>query len=248
MFLDGFSPAHALRNFTTHLEFQPTEFYTNSICDRTKCPDYNWVHYFSRKLLKNIRPVVGDKETLKIINDYVESSNKQCTSEICLIEESPNHDFAISILTPLMKRGLEHAGSGETVFVDGINCVDRFGLNILLLTCVFEPTTRVPVGVIVTSAETATSLEQGFRAHLLMTDGASFGGRGRDGPVNFVSQNSKIVSKVLKKVFPKASLLWSCHHFLKTAFNWLLNSKYHVNRDDLGNFFWTNNPPKIYSH
>lgn len=237
MLLDGFSPAHALRNFVTHLELQPADHYLSSISDRTKCPDYNWVYHFSGQLFKNIRPIVDSAETLKNMKICVQSLNEEFNSRVCCIEELTNNDYAISILTPLMKRGLENSITGETVLIDSINCVDKFGVNILLLTCVFNPTTRIPLGIIITSQETVTILERGWRLYLSMTEEASFGGRGQDGPSIFMSDNSKIIVKVLKTVFPQASSLWSGFHFLKKTYNWLLNSKYHVSKDELGHLY-----------
>lgn len=237
MLLDGFSPAHALKNFMTHLELQPADHYISSISDRTKCPDYNWVHHFSGKLFKSIRPNVDSEQTLKNMKNCVQSLNEQFNCQICRIQELMNNDYVISILTPLMKRGLENPMSGETVFVDSVNYVDKFGVNILLLTCVFNPTTRIPLGIIITSQETESILEQGLRLYLLMTEEASFGGRGKDGPSVFVSDHSKIIVKVFKTVFPQASSLWSGFHFLKKAYNWMFSSKYHVSKDDLGHLY-----------
>lgn len=237
MLLDGFSPAHALRNFMTHLELQPADHYISSISNREKCPDYSWVYHFNCKLLKSLRPTVDSEETLKNLKSCVQSLNEEFNCRVCCIEELTNKDFAVSILTPLMKRGLENPISGETVFVDSINCVDKFRINILLLTCVFNSTTRIPLGIIVTSQETVEILERAWRLYLSMTEEASFGGRGLDGPSTFMLDNSKTLGKVLKTVFPQMSTLWAGHHFLINAYNWLLNSKCHVSHDDLGHLY-----------
>lgn len=232
MLEDGFSPAHALRNFMTHLEFLPSTLYLNSITDRTKCPDYNWVHHFYGKLFKKKPKSINNLQNIKNVVKYIENVNQEYCTQICRFEKLENNHFVVSIITPLMKRALENKNSSEVIFIDSIGNTNKFGLKIYVLFSEWY-NMKIPLGIIITTQETLFVIEKGLRLFSLMTDENSFGGRGEEGPISIMTDNVKTEMKALKLVFPKSSLFWSTFHFLKTIYNWLLNSKYHINKEDI---------------
>lgn len=233
---DGLSPAHALRSFMIHLEFQPADVYLSSIADRTKCPDYNWVHHFYSKLFKKNRETANSLEKVSSLMTFVEQANQEHDQPTCLCRKLDDDNIIVCVITPLMRRGLMNIAAGEIIFVETIGSIDRFGLKLYFLFTEYN-VTRIPVGVIIVSVDTQFTIELAFKLFLRMTDGASFGGRGKDGPVVIMTDQLKVELKVLRLVFPKSTLLLDTFHLLRGVYKWLLNSKYHINKDELSHLY-----------
>lgn len=229
---DGLSPARALRSFMIHLEFQPANLYLTSVSDRTKCPDYNWVHHFCSKLFKKNCETVNNSGKITSLLMYIESLNQEHEQPVCLCQTLENDNVIICLVTPLMRRGLMSNAAAEIVFIETVGSTDRFKLKVYLLFTEYD-ITRIPIGILIVSLDKQAVIEQAFKLFLCLCDNSSFGGRGRDGPIVIMSDQLKTELKVLKSVFPKCTLLFCTFHLLRGVYKWLLNSKYHINKDDL---------------
>ena len=132
--------------------------------------------------------------------------------------------IVIAICTPLMQRVhslLKH--SGEVVFMDASSNMDRYNCSVFLLlthSCVGG----LPIGVLVTTSETESTITAALEVYKSMLPGDCFGGRGLEGPQLFLTDDCKAEHKAINAAFPQSVLLLCVFHVLQATWRWLWNA------------------------
>ncbi|KAF0293363.1 hypothetical protein FJT64_000941 [Amphibalanus amphitrite] len=138
-------------------------------------------------------------------------------------------ETVIAAVTPLMERVHTLPDAGEVVFVDASGGMNRHGQRVFLLMC-WSPAGGLPLGVIVSTSETEAVVDKAFRLLVgILPDGA-FGGRGRRGPLCFMTDDCQAERNALSAVWPEARLLLCTFHVLQAVWRWLHNGKHGIDK------------------
>ena len=147
------------------------------------------------------------------------------------MEITPDGQTIIALCTPLMQR--VHATwqfSQELVFVDSSGSMDRQDCRVFLF-LTHSPCGALPLGVVITSSESESTLTAAFTL-LKGLLGAEAFFSAADGPQVFLTDDCAALRNALHSVWPKATLLLCFFHLLQALWRWLWDTRHHIGKDD----------------
>ncbi|XP_066440337.1 uncharacterized protein [Eleutherodactylus coqui] len=227
-FKAGNGPTHALKLHKRDLMEQYDEDYERVACDAARCPSLCWVQHLYTTLFKE---KYGDFTKEKILESIVSRVEVLKSEGIKITCSTSSDDFCISMCTPIMERVHTFESSGSICFIDSSGNADRYNCRIFLImtdSCVGS----LPLGVLLTSSESEKVLLQALQDYKLLLTDSAFGGRGKLGPVVFLTNDSKAEQNAIKNVFPSATILLCIVHILQAVWRWLLDSKHGISKQE----------------
>ncbi|XP_071959838.1 uncharacterized protein [Antedon mediterranea] len=222
LYRSGHSPSSALDTIKYDLQ---------EAADRAHCPDLQSCY---RVFYKEFRTHYGDTGGAKMmlfldkkVQDFNENHNDECVK----LETTCDGQTVIAICTPLMKR--VHSMwkiSKEMVFVDSSGNMDRQNCRVFLL-LTHSPAGALPLGVLITSSESESTLTSAFKLlHSILPESAFF--NASNGPGIFMTDDCTSLRLALHEVYPNSVLLLCHFHLLQAMWRWLWDSKHKIDKND----------------
>jgi hypothetical protein len=190
LFEEGKTPSKALFAFKSQLRVERGNNYYVSTGDRGELPDPQWVYYLYYKMFKKNFGVAHGNDMMVSLNEAIEEYNTECKSKVAAMKIFDDGNFAIAILTPLMKRisvGFDECG--QILFIDASANVDRYGCKVFMIytnSCAGG----LPVGTIILTSESTSVISVGLKLWKSLFPLDALGGRGLVGPKIFMSDDS----------------------------------------------------------
>ncbi|KAF0691580.1 SWIM-type domain-containing protein, partial [Aphis craccivora] len=231
LFEEGKTPSKALFAFKLQLRVERGNNYYVSAGDRGELPDPQWVYYLYYKMFKKNFGVAHGNDMMVSLNEDIEEYNTECKSKVAAMKILDDGNFAIAILTPLMKRisvGFDECG--QILFIDASANVDRYGCKVFMIytnSCAGG----LPVGTIILTSESTSVISVGLELWKSLFPLDALGGRGLVGPKNFMSDDSTAERNALHEAFPQSELLLCIFHILQAAWRYLWDYNHDVPLD-----------------
>ncbi|XP_043199331.1 uncharacterized protein LOC122369031 [Amphibalanus amphitrite] len=220
LFQHHHSPSTALETLKLQLQEEHGSAYPSVAADRAIVPDRMAVYYLYYKHCRERYPASTQEETMDLIRHM---------KDVRTAVSVEDGETVIAAVTPLMERVHTLPDAGEVVFVDASGGMNRHGQRVFLLMC-WSPAGGLPLGVIVSTSETEAVVDKAFRLLVgILPDGA-FGGRGRRGPLCFMTDDCQAERNALSAVWPEARLLLCTFHVLQAVWRWLHNGKHGIDK------------------
>lgn len=122
--------------------------------------------------------------------------------------------------------------SGELVFIDSSASFDDFNNPVFILSTA-SPAGGLPLGIVITSGESAATIRDGLLKLQSILSSKSFAGEGSiSGPKTIMTDDSAAERDGIQKVWPQSQLYLCIFHLLQSVWRWLLSSKNSINADD----------------
>ena len=172
---------------------------------------------------------------LESLRDFISRYNLQVGSECMAMDVTSENKVVMAICTPLMRRvheEIKHAS--ELVFMDASSNMDRHGCSVFLLlthSCVGG----LPLGVLITTSESEMVIEAALKLYCSILPQSCFGGRGIQGPVLFMTDDSAAEQNAIRHVFPASQCLLCVFHVLQATWRWLWNGKNQIPKEQRPN-------------
>lgn len=129
-----------------------------------------------------------------------------------------------------MSRVHEHiVQSKELVFIDASSSFEDFN-NPLFVISTSSAAGGLPLGVVVTSAESASVIHKGMSMLKELFPDCAFYGNGS--PANIMIDDSSAERDGLHQTWPNSRTFLCTFHFLQTVWRWLLNNKNGIHNDE----------------
>lgn len=158
------------------------------------------------------------------LKDFIENYNLE-RSERCAEFCSLGENFIVIIVSPLMKRILQHVStSSEVLFVDSSGNVDRYGCKVFML-MINSCCGGLPVGCIIMSSETESVLTHAIHLYSTFLCDNSFNGQGIRSPIIIMSDDCTAERNSFHAVFPDSHLLLCIFHVLQAAWRFVCNNQ-----------------------
>jgi len=144
--------------------------------------------------------------------------------------EGDEQPLILAICTPLMSRLHQHIyQSKELVFVDASSSFEDFN-NPLFVMSTSSAAGGLPLGIVITSAESADVIHKGMtKLNDLFPKQAFYG---NDHPMNIMIDDSSAERDGLHQTWPSSNIFLCTFHFLQSMWRWLLCSKNGIHKDD----------------
>ncbi|XP_062511396.1 uncharacterized protein LOC134187296 [Corticium candelabrum] len=141
--------------------------------------------------------------------------------------------MVLAICTSLMSRAHNNIKQArEMVFIDATSSLDRYNSSVFIMST-STPTSGIPLGVIVTSDEQATTINRGLELLGEVLPEEAFNGKGVKHSLTIVmTDDSHTEREALHNFWPTANLLLCTFHFLQRRWSWLYDSKDHIFKND----------------
>ena len=236
LFKQGHSPSSAHLEYETHLAYLDD---SKLLADRNVNPKMSDVYNLFNKWRKSNLGVRTGKglftELEKRINVYNDTYNNVGGKAIIQkfykgskvkghsdIEEV-EQPLILAICTPLMSRVHQHIyQSKELVFVDASSSFEDFN-NPLFVISTSSAAGGLPLGIVVTSAESSDVIHRGMTTLKELFPKSAFYGNGY--PTNIIIDDSSAEREGLHQTWPSSSIFMCTFHFLQSMWRWLLCSK-----------------------
>ena len=240
LFRQGHSPSSAHLEYETHLTYLDDP---KLLADRNVNPKKSDVYNLFNKWRKSNLGVRTGKQLftdleqrVSIYNDthrnaggramvqrYCKVSKTKCDTDV----EQP---LILAICTPLMSRVHQHIyQSKELVFVDASSSFEDYN-NPLFVMSTSSAAGGLPLGIVITSAESTDVIHNGMKALQELLPESPFYGNGF--PANIIIDDSSAEREGLKKTWPEATIYMCTFHFLQSMWRWLLCIKNGIHKDE----------------
>ena len=123
------------------------------------------------------------------------------------------------------------SGSRDLVFLDSSSNMEEYNLRVFVMVT-HSPVGALPLGVIITSDETTSTLIQAFDLFKLCLPDNSFYGKGINGPTVFMTDNCSELREALSKSWPNAKLVLCVFHLMQQVWRWLFERKHNIASHD----------------
>lgn len=147
--------------------------------------------------------------------------------------QQKHRPMVMAICTPLMARAHENIlQAEEMVFIDATSSLDRYNSSVFIVST-STPTSGIPLGVIISSDETESTIHRGLELMAEVLPDNAFHGRGvAKGPCVVMTDDSHTEREAIHKYWPTAILLLCTFHFLQRRWTWLHDGKNHILKTD----------------
>lgn len=237
LFKNGFTPAHAYREFLRKKreDCNSSVELVVTMSDRSKFPrrsDFNnlYVKYNNDKFgslnLESMYESLQKRITEK------ELKSPETTIRFQKFDIESNDPFILSIVTPLMLRVHKKIKtSGELVFFDSSGGMEEFNLRVFIMVT-HTPIGALPLGIIITSDETTETLVSAFELFRSSLPEYAFYGKGVKGPLVIMTDNCSELHDALRAVWESAVLLLCIFHIMQQVWRWLFERKHNIKSQD----------------
>lgn len=240
LFKQGHSPS------SSHLECETNLMYSDNpqlLADRNINPKLSDVYNLFNKWRKDNLGVRTGKELFteleKRINIYNDehrclggqaSIQRFCKTEV----KGDSQPLILAICTPLMSRVHQLVQqSGELVFIDSSSSFEDYN-NPIFVISTSSAAGGLPLGVVVTSGESASTITSGMTHLKKLFPTGSFYGKGC--PENIITDDSLAEREGLQDAWPESTLYLCIFHFLQSMWRWLLSNSIETHRQLLMQF------------
>ncbi|KAK3907383.1 PTS system glucose-specific EIICBA component, partial [Frankliniella fusca] len=143
------------------------------------------------------------------------------------IDDSDSDDWAVVIVTPIMRRAQDLQSSCEIIFTDSTSNVEFTHSSVTLMLTATKGG-AVPIAILIHSSQSTECYSKAY--NLLKSNYPKCFG-GKEAPGIFMTDNSSAEKGALLNVWPTA-LQYLCHfHIGQSEWRWLRDSKHHVPQD-----------------
>ncbi|KAK3933143.1 Aggrecan core protein [Frankliniella fusca] len=197
------------------------------MADGAKCPNLQWCYHLYRKMFKKEYGEPTGLAMIDALRSLVAKYNEDCGS-VCAKVETFGSEVVVVLCSPLMKRVHEYLkASGEMLFLDSGGMMDRQNSRVFTF---LAPSVAgaLPMGMIITSSESEDVLTFGMKELLTTLPSCAFYGRGTQGPVVGMTDDSTAERNSLKNVFLDIILLLCLFHILSALWRYVWDSKHKV--------------------
>ena len=242
LFKQGHSPASAHMEYETQLSYIEEP---NILADRSRNPKVSDVYNLFNKWRKSNLGVRSGKQLftelerrVNIYNDaYGGVGGKAIIQRYCKGKNGGSNDgegvdqpLILAICTPLMSRVHEYTlQSKELVYIDASSSFDDFN-NPLFVMSTSSAAGGLPLGIVITSVESADVIHKGMTALKGLFPNTAF--YGKDYPENIIIDDSLAERDGLRQTWPSSNIFLCTFHFLQSMWRWLLCSKNCIHKDE----------------
>ena len=167
----------------------------------------------------------------EVASQYNATNNTEAM-KVCMTDDG---QLIVAICTPLMHRvHTLHKQSGELCFMDASSNMDRHGCKVFLI-LTHSSAGGLPVGVLITTSETESTIKAALDLYTSILPGDCFGGRGLAGPKVFITDDCTAEKNALKRVFPNAVLVLCIFHVLQATWRWLWSQSNNISKEQRPN-------------
>ncbi|XP_022089374.1 uncharacterized protein LOC110978577 [Acanthaster planci] len=161
----------------------------------------------------------------------IKSYNQEQGLECCKMDQV-NDKLVIALCTPLMRRiHSKHQCGGELVFVDASGGIDRYDCRMFMI-LTHSVAGGLPLGCLITTSESKETVVAALKLYQRMIPEDGFYGRGEQGPVVFLTDDSDSERQSLQEVFPNSITLLCVFHVLQATWRFLLEGKNSIRKED----------------
>ncbi|XP_029907617.1 uncharacterized protein LOC115359339 isoform X1 [Myripristis murdjan] len=230
LFESGHSPSSALHTIKFDLQEQEGDNYLTAATDHSICPDIQFCFRLYYRLFQRRYRSPSGEELLVELQDRLQQYNRLQADTSAKMEQTEDGQLVVAVCTPLMKRvHTKLRESGEIIFVDSSgNCGRQKHRIFLLLT--HSAAGGLPLGVIVTTSESQSTITAGLQLLQTLLPGGGFFGRKQ--PQVVMTDDCRALRQSLQAVFPEAKLLLCVFHQLQAMWRWLWNAHNGVAKQD----------------
>lgn len=238
MFESGHGPSKALEIHKEDLQKEYEDNYFIAAADRAVCPDISWVFNLYYNVFKQNYGASDGINMIASLQNFISSYNDDVKDNCSTLKCLEDNNFVVVIVSPLMKRILKTlATTSEIVFIDSSGNVDRYGCRVFLLivnTCAGG----FPIGIIITTSESEYIIYEGLTIYKSFIETRMFNGRGKSGPLLFMTDDSAAERAAIKKAFPNSELLLCIFHILQATWRYVLNGSNNIHFKDRQELFY----------
>ena len=192
------------------------------------CPCIFRLYY---KIFKQAYGAPSGDNMLADLRAWIEQYNIDHGRVCAQMERTLDGQLVVAICTPLMQRVHTRVQqSGELIFVDSSGNCDRQNHSLFLI-MTHSAAGGLPLGVMITTSESQTTLSTGMTLLKQLLPPDSFFGR-EDGPQAVMTDDCSALRQALQSVFPGASLILCTFHVLQEMWRWLWNSHNQIRKED----------------
>lgn len=226
LFHNGHTVATAREVLRIDIQTNHPDTYEELLADRHTCPDYRSCYYLYTKEFEREYGPMNSRDYNFLITKLSEY-NEACGETPSASWEVSENECIIAICTPLMRRAHRLTPeASEVVFIDSSGTVDRDGHRIFLL-LTHNESGGIPLGVIITSSESAATLTKAMHMLKDLIGVEGFFGT-IEGPSIFMTDDCNSERSSLHSVWPKAKLLLCLFHVLQAIWRWLQQGKHAI--------------------
>ncbi|KAK0134006.1 hypothetical protein N1851_030442 [Merluccius polli] len=227
----GHSPASALDTLKYDLQVEEGERYCLAAADRSIVPDIQFCYRLYYKIFQRAYGAPSGEDMFADLTAWINQYNSNHGCVCAQMEQTMDGQLVVAICTPVMQRFHKRVHqSGELIFVDSSGNCDRQNHR-LFLVMTHSAAGGLPLGVVITTSETATTISTGMGIlKRLLPHGSFFGCE--DGPQAIMTDDCPALRQALQSVFPTATLILCTFHLLQAMWRWLWNSHNQIKKED----------------
>ncbi|XP_031169028.1 uncharacterized protein LOC116059903 isoform X2 [Sander lucioperca] len=232
LFERGHSPSSALETIKYDLQEEEGDEYVYAAADRAICPDLQFCYRLYHKIFQKSYSAPSGEKMAVDLRERLARYNEEHGCVCAQIEQTIDGQQVVAICTPVMQRVHTRVQqSGEMIFVESLgNCNRKPHRLFLFLTP--SAAGGLPLGVLITTSESAATLTAGISLLKRLLPPAAFFGRGDHGPQAFMTDDCSALRQALAAVYPGASLMLSTFHLLQAMWRWLWNSHNGIKKEE----------------
>ena len=239
LFESGFSPSGAHSEVKREMKSQSSDW-PKLFADRSIVPSIFWVYYWHRNWLESR---LGSKDGITVFEkaeEMVRNYNQKCKADYpdekvdyyAKISQTPQGETVVTVVNPFMRRVHRTIPqSGDIVMCDATSNLDRTEIKLIHM-IIPSVIGGLPVAEILITREDAPTLTFAFQQLCSMLDESAFYGRGSNGPILFMTDDSACLRKALSINWVIALILLCQFHVLQAVWNWLWAAKNGILKSD----------------
>lgn len=233
LFKCGHSPSSALYTYKVDLLKRHGANYYKVAGDGAYLPDrYRVRYWYSQEFTKAYGTCNEDDMIQRLIQQGKDYDENFGEGGNCVKVEVHENQIIVVILTPLMKRYHTTKEAADIVGIDSGRSYDRHNVAIWHITTK-SYTMSVPLGLMITTSESAAILTKALEIYKSMLPSESFGGKGRDiGPEIVMRDDSAAENAAISQVWPNTKQLQCIFHVLQAVWRWLWDSDNQIAKAD----------------
>ncbi|XP_038076394.1 uncharacterized protein LOC119744514 [Patiria miniata] len=231
LYSKGYSPSSALNTHKLDLQLEHENDYLYVSADRAQCPDLQFCHRLYKKMFDKAYGAASGEKMIQDLGASIESYNEEQGLECCKMDQV-NGKMVIAVCTPLMRRiHSNHRCSGELVFVDASAGIEKYDCRLFMI-LTHSVAGGLPLGCLITTSESREAIVAALKLYKQLIPDDGFYGRGDQGPVVFLTDDSDGERQGLQEVFPNSSTILCVFHLLQATWRFLWEGKNSICEED----------------